>query len=81
VEGKNILFKVFITFFLLLLLPSSLEAREIVPVLKEENEIASLLDKHLEEQIRELNLEGLDRYLQELEREAGAYLPSLRWRE
>ena len=80
-EGKNILFKVFITFFLLLLLPSSLEAREIVPVLKEENEIASLLDKHLEEQIRELNLEGLDRYLQELEREAGAYLPSLRWRD
>ncbi|SMB98588.1 stage III sporulation protein AE [Thermanaeromonas toyohensis ToBE] len=66
---------------LLLLLPFPLEAREILPVLKEENEVASLLDKHLENQIRELNLEGLDRYLRELEREVGMYLPPLGWRD
>lgn len=69
-------------FSVLILLSSSFSAgaEEIVPVFKEEeNRVASALDKYLEEQMQSLNLDSLDRYLRELEREVGHYMPLLSW--
>ncbi|GFN23311.1 stage III sporulation protein AE [Thermanaeromonas sp. C210] len=68
----------FIAFLLIYPLPG--DAEEIIPVLKEEeNRVASALDKYLEEQVQSLNIDSLDRYLRELEREVGYYMPSLSW--
>ncbi|MBE3581353.1 MAG: stage III sporulation protein AE [Thermoanaerobacteraceae bacterium] len=68
----------FIAFLLIYPLPG--DAEEIIPVLKEEeNRVASALDKYLEEQVESLNIDSLDRYLRELEREVGYYMPSLSW--
>ncbi|MGI9951530.1 stage III sporulation protein AE [Moorellaceae bacterium AZ2] len=70
-----VLFIAFLTIY-----PLPVGAEEIIPVLQgEESRVASALDKYLEEQMRVLNIESLDRYLRELEQEVGSYMPSLSW--
>ncbi|MGB9858800.1 MAG: stage III sporulation protein AE [Moorellaceae bacterium] len=66
----------------LFLLPLPSRAQETIPVLRaEEPEIGAVLEQHLEEQVRRLNIDSLDKYLRALQEEVGSYMPSLSWRE
>lgn len=79
---NRVLFTLSLLALLLLVNPLLAWAQEAIPLLRgEEREVVSVLDRHLEDQIRGLNIESLDRYLRELEQEVGAYMPPLSWRE